>query len=161
MLENTSLNSPLSNTYVSVELRRLVIARADRLCEYCLLHEDDSYFGCQVDHIISEKHGGLTNADNLAFACTACNRNKGSDVGSIVLPLSSGVFSRFFNPRMDLWHEHFRLAGADGVHIVPLSNIGEVTARILGFNAPERLLERQTLREIDRYPTIEAVRRIG
>jgi 5-methylcytosine-specific restriction endonuclease McrA len=46
----------VSTTYISEGLRRLVIARADRLCEYCLLHEDDAYFGCEVDHIISEKH---------------------------------------------------------------------------------------------------------
>jgi hypothetical protein len=151
----------LSNTYISAELRRLVIARADRLCEYCLLHEDDSYFGCQVDHIISEKHGGLTDADNLALACTTCNRSKGSDVGSIVMPLSSGIFSRFFNPRKDLWRKHFRLDGSDGISIIPLSNIGEVTARILGFNSSERLLERQMLHEMNRYPTLEALRRIG
>lgn len=151
----------MSNTYISVELRRLVIARADRLCEYCLLHEDDSYFGCQVDHIISEKHGGLTEADNLAFACASCNRSKGSDVGSIVMPLSSGIFSRFFNPRKDLWHEHFRLDDSDGISIIPLSSIGEVTARILGFNNTERLLERQALCDINRYPTVEAFKRIG
>lgn len=161
MLENIFLNIPLSNTYISTELRRLVIARADRICEYCLLHEDDSYFGCQVDHIISEKHGGLTNVDNLAFACTTCNRSKGSDVGSIVMPLSSGIFSRFFNPRTDLWHGHFSLGGSDGISIIPLSNIGEVTTRILGFNSAERLLERQMLREMNRYPTVEALRRIG
>ena len=28
------------------------------LCEYCLIHEDDTVFGCEVDHIISTKHGG-------------------------------------------------------------------------------------------------------
>jgi hypothetical protein len=150
----------LSNTYISAELRRLVVARANRLCEYCLLHEDDSYFGCQVDHIISEKHGGLTLADNLAFACTTCNRSKGSDVGSIVMPFKGGIFSRFFNPRTDLWREHFML-DADGISIIPLSNIGEVTERILGFNTTERLLERQNLQEINRYPAVEALRVIG
>jgi hypothetical protein len=123
-----------------------------------LLHEDDAYFGCEVDHIISEKHGGLTNADNLAYACTTCNRSKGSDVGSIVMPLDSGMFSRFFNPRSDRWCDHFALD--DEITIVPLSNIGEVTARILDFNSSERLLERQSLREIGQYPTAEALGRI-
>ena len=127
------------------------------MCEYCLLHEEDAYFGCQVDHIISEKHGGLTDATNLAYACTTCNRNKGSDVGSILMPLSRGIFSRFFNPRTDEWREHFEI-NTNGITIISLSDIGEVTARILGFNSPERLLERQTLHEIDRYPTAEALR---
>ena len=69
----------MSQTYIPVELRRLVIRRALWRCEYCLLHEDDTYFGCEVDHVVSEKHGGQTVAENLAYACLACNRYKGSD----------------------------------------------------------------------------------
>lgn len=55
-------------SYVPTELRRLVAERADHICEYCLIHERDTYAGCQVDHVISEKHGGPTEADNLALA---------------------------------------------------------------------------------------------
>ena len=36
------------SSYVSAALRRLVAARADALCEYCLVHEDDAVFGCEV-----------------------------------------------------------------------------------------------------------------
>ncbi len=57
----------MGKAYVNAELRRLVVTRAERICEYCLIHEDDTYFGGGVDHIISEKHGGATAADNLAF----------------------------------------------------------------------------------------------
>ena len=71
-------------SYVGPALRRLVATRADRLCEYCLIHEDETYFGCEVDHIISEKHSGPTSADNLAYACAYCNRAKGADVGSVI-----------------------------------------------------------------------------
>jgi hypothetical protein len=45
---------------VSEQLRRQVAERAYHVCEYCLFHEDDTVWGCQVDHIISRKHGGLT-----------------------------------------------------------------------------------------------------
>jgi hypothetical protein len=151
----------LSTTYISAELRRLVVARADSLCEYCLVHEEDTFFGCEVDHVISEKHGGPTEADNLAYACLICNRNKGSDVGSVLPPLASGVFVRFFNPRTDLWSNHFGLEEGDGISIRPLTEVGQVTARILGFNSAERLLERQALRDAGRYPTTEARRRIS
>jgi hypothetical protein len=151
----------LSTTYISVELRRQVIARADHLCEYCLIHEEDTYFGCEVDHIISEKHGGPTALDNLGYACLFCNRNKGSDVGSIVPPLSSGVFSRFFNPRLDAWSEHFALDPTDGITIQPLTPVGEVTARILAFNSEERLMERRELRDVGRYPAAAALERMG
>ncbi len=72
------------SSYINAVLRRLVAIRANSLCEYCLIHEEDAFFGCEVDHIISEKHGGQTEADNLAYACAFCNRAKGSDIGSIV-----------------------------------------------------------------------------
>jgi hypothetical protein len=140
---------------VGVELRRLVAARANQLCEYCLLHEDDTYFGCEVDHVVSRKHGGLTEEDNLAYACALCNRNKGSDLGS--LEPDTGELVRFYDPRRDRWTDHFRLA-EDGVTIVPLTPVGRVTVRILGLNHNDRLLERTELREIGLYPPEAAMR---
>ena len=80
----------MSKTYINVALRQLVIRRANGLCEYCLIHEDDTYFGCQVDHIISEKHGGPTEEGNLAYACSFCNRNK-----VVILGLSYGGQDNF------------------------------------------------------------------
>jgi hypothetical protein len=146
----------MSSSYISAELRRLVESRAEKLCEYCLIAEEDTFLGCEMDHIISEKHGGLTQAENLANACVCCNQAKGSDVGSFHQPTAS--FVRFFNPRTDLWVEHFALSG---FRIEPLTPIGEVTARILGFNARERLLERETLVKFRRYPSTAAVHRIS
>jgi hypothetical protein len=145
----------MSVTYVTAELRRLVVARAQGLCEYCLIAEEDAFFGCEVDHIISEKHGGRTEAENLAFACVYCNQAKGSDVGSI--HWDSGEFVRFFNPRTAPWAEHFVLSG---YRIEPLTAIGAVTARILGFNVIERLLERQALQLLARYPNAAALKRM-
>jgi HNH endonuclease len=144
------------SSYVSAALRRLVAQRADHLCEYCLIHEDDTFFSCEVDHIISEKHGGTTREDNLAYACTFCNRFKGTDVGSVIW--QTGKFSRFFNPRADQWADHFAL---DGVRIVPRTEIGEVTVRILGLNDDDRILERETLWAIGRYPSAAARERIA
>lgn len=135
----------MSSTYISADLRRLVTARAANTCEYCRIHEDDTFFGCHIDHVISEKHGGLTTAENLAVACSPCNLYKGSDIGSVT---TAGVFTRFFHPRTDDWHEHFVLVGAV---LETRTAIGEVTARILQFNTPERLLERQELIEVGRY----------
>ena len=65
----------MSMTYISAELRRLVFTRAEGLCEYCLLAEEDTFYGCEVDHIISEKHGGPTQEDNLASACAVWNEH--------------------------------------------------------------------------------------
>jgi hypothetical protein len=148
----------VSVSRISAELRRLVADRAEGLCEYCLIHVDDTFFGCQVDHIISEKHGGLTREDNLAYACLFCNLHKGSDIGSLVPGTRTLV--RFFNPRLDHWNEHFSL-DHDGITIVPLTDIGEATARLFTFNSSERLLERHALLAVGRYPIAVARRRMG
>lgn len=136
----------MSTTYIGAELRRQVISRANNICEYCRIHEDDTFFGCQIDHIISEKHGGTTTFENLALACTFCNVAKGSDIGSIT---NDGIFTRFFNPRIDVWNEHFVLVG---IILEPLTPIGQVTVRLLQFNTLDRLLEREALIAVGRYP---------
>lgn len=108
-------------SYVTADLRRLVVARAEALCEYCVF----------------------------------CNRGKGTDLGSIAG--SSGNFVRFFNPRVDRWFDHFRIAGA---RIEPVTETGEVTVRILDFNSAERLLEREALCRVGRFPSPEALARL-
>jgi hypothetical protein len=120
------------------------------------VHDDDTFVGCQVDHIISEKHGGATVLENLALACATCNRAKGSDVGSVVT--GTGSFVRFFNPRIDRWSDHFTLRA---VEIVPLTAIGQVTERILQMNSIDRLLERGELEAAGRYPSATAIARLG
>ena len=122
------------------------------MCEYCLITEADTFYGCEVDHVISLKHGGSSEPENLAYACALCNRAKGSDIASIS---ASGELTRFFNPRTDRWAEHFRLEGAS---IQPLTTIGEVTARILGFNDSARLHERDEMIRFGKYPSEAAAR---
>lgn len=137
---------------VSDALRRVVAERAYHVCEYCLVHEEDVYHGCEVDHVRSVKHGGQTLTENLAFACFHCNRHKGTDLGSV--SARSGVLVRFYNPRTDRWNEHFQMIG-DRIEF--LTDIGEVTVRLLEFNHPERVAFRRMLVETGRYPTVEAL----
>ena len=133
--------------YISAEIRRLVAKRAGQRCEYCLIHEDDTFLGCEVDHIISKKHGGGNEPENLAYACLFCNRHKGTDIGSI--HPNTGKLTRFYNPRKDRWGKHSQL---NDVIIEPLTGIGEVTVRLFVFNNSERLLEREALISIGAYP---------
>jgi hypothetical protein len=83
--------------------------RAGGRCEYCLIHEEDSSFSHEVDHVISRQHGGATEFDNLALACLLCNRCKGTNLTSID---AAGTVIRLFNPRRDQWKAHFRLEGS-------------------------------------------------
>ena len=143
------------SSYINDDLRYLVASRANHLCEYCLIAEENTFFGCQVDHIISLKHGGPTEPNNLAYACAFCNRHKGSDIASIVP--ETGNLIRFYNPRIDKWADHFRLNGS---MIESATETGEAAARILGFNSKDRILEREALMGIGSYPTAEALARM-
>ena len=146
----------MSPGYISSETRRLVAARADGLCEYCLVHDVHCLKPHEVDHIQSLKHGGSSGLSNLAFACHECNRCKGTDVGTI-LP-RSGRFSRLYHPRTDAWLEHFRL---EGIFIIGVTDIGIATARVLYFSERERVRHRERLWTFRVYPPPEALRRMG
>ncbi|OKH15181.1 HNH endonuclease [[Limnothrix rosea] IAM M-220] len=130
----------MERVYLSRKLRDLVAERANHACEYCKINEQDTALSCAIDHIISLKHGGSNEADNLAYACVFCNRYKGSDIGSIIWETKD--FVRFYHPRWDVWEEHFQF---QQTQIKPLTPIGNVTAKILCFNEPNRILERQYL----------------
>ncbi len=132
---------------VSSALRAAVIERAGWRCEYCLHPLEASLLTFEMEHIVAEKHGGLTTLDNLALACPYCNRFKGTDLGS--LDPETGQLTPFYNPRTQRWADHFRL---DGGQIVPLTPEARVTVAILQLNHSDRLIERQRLIQVGRYP---------
>lgn len=131
---------------IPLALRQLVIQRAGGRCEYCLVHQDVSPYAHEIDHLIARKHGGQTVAENLALACLACNRRKGSDLTAID-PLTGDIVP-LFNPRVQLWQEHFTL---DGAYVVGATTIGRATVFLLGINAPERVARRKALMDENLY----------
>jgi hypothetical protein len=137
----------MSRTYITVEMRRIVIERAGNCCEYCLLSQEDNTFSFQIDHVVSEKHEGETTLANLSLSCPSCNHFKGSDIAA--LDHQTKAYTPFYNPRTQTWEHHFRLNEAT---IEPISPEGRVTARLLKFNRAEILDERRALLELGRYP---------
>jgi hypothetical protein len=134
-------------TYIPKALRRFVRTRTDHCCEYCRFREDATLFSFEMEHIVSEKHGGETAKGNLALACPYCNRFKGTDLVSI--DPETGLLTPFFNPRQQIWADHFALLGNGTIQ--PLTAEGRVTAIILQFNEPSRVDERHRLQQIGMY----------
>jgi hypothetical protein len=124
-----------------------VIARAGNRCEYCLIHQDEVVSTHQVDHVIADKHGGQTVADNLALSCMTCNLRKASDISSI--DPETGAVVPLFNPRTQSWDDHFRI---DGLRISGLTAEGRTTVKFLQLNSYERLAERIELASAGRFP---------
>jgi len=125
----------------------MVGERAAFRCEYCLLHEEDSYCPHQIDHVISRKHGGSMDPGNLAYACLRCNAWKGSDIGSI--DPATNALVHLFHPRQQRWSDHFLLRNAI---IEPLTPAARATARLLKLNLDKRIVERGLLIAAGRYP---------
>lgn len=123
---------------VSVALRRKLYALAAECCEYCLFPASLAEFPHEPDHIIAVQHRGTTTLENLALACFPCNRHKGSNVGSY--DEITGELTRLFHPRRDRWQDHFALHNGE---ILPITDIGRVTAHVLQFNTPNRIAERK------------------
>ncbi|HIK17639.1 MAG TPA: HNH endonuclease [Leptolyngbyaceae cyanobacterium M33_DOE_097] len=132
------------SSYIPAALRRSVYDRANGCCEYCFTPELAAFASYEVDHIIAEKHGGLTQEDNLALSCSLCNKHKGSDLASI--DPQTGEIVRLYHPRRDCWVDHFCLTGAK---FTPLSPVGRVTVRLLQLNRDDRVEERRLLIEAD------------
>jgi hypothetical protein len=130
----------MSQTYIPVAMRKVVRDRAKDRCEYCLIHSSMTFAMHCIDHIVAEKHGGATDANNLANSCTICNLHKGTDLTSI--DSETGFIVPPFNPRRDRWRDHFRVTGG---LIEPLTPTGRATERLLQFNAKDRVKEREQL----------------
>ena len=128
-------------------LRTLVAKRAGFRCEYCRVHQNDMVFTFQADHIISRKHGGLTLLENLANACSVCNQNKSSDLGTYLH--GSNRLTRLFNPRRDVWEKHFKAVNGE---IIPLTKIGAATVKVLDLNDSDRVNLRRLFTLQGSYP---------
>jgi len=140
---------------VKAQQRQQVADRAYHVCEYCLLHEDDTFWGCQIDHIISRKHGGASVPGNLAWACACCNNHKGSDIATLVG--QPPRLSRLYHPRQERWIDCFRLHG----YRIEANNLpGTATEKLLQLNQDSRLRGRAALGQTGRYPAIEALARM-
>jgi 5-methylcytosine-specific restriction endonuclease McrA len=130
----------MSPSHLPSSVRQLVYDRAAGCCEYCLIPETAVLAVHQIDHIISKKHGGSDEVANLALSCVLCNKHKGSDLTSI--DPDTGKIVPLYHPRQDKWADHFELQEAQFIGLTPT---GRVTIRLLQFNRPDRVEERQLL----------------
>jgi len=136
---------------ISATLRAAVFHRAAEYCEYCRLSQHGQEASFHVDHVIPRTAGGSTTADNLAVACVSCSLRKWAK--QTANDPDSGKESPLFNPRTQLWGEHFRWEGA---RIVPLTAIGRATVAALAMNRPLILAIRQEQAAAGRHPPVRS-----
>jgi 5-methylcytosine-specific restriction endonuclease McrA len=118
--------------------------RAQHACEYCRLPQRASLLPHQIDHIIAQQHMGSDEESNLCLCCLRCNLKKGPNIASTDPEAGSAYrIVALFHPRKQRWHTHFQLR-EDG-RIEGVTREGRATARLLDFNAEERVQLRRLL----------------
>ncbi|MSR60780.1 MAG: HNH endonuclease [Planctomycetaceae bacterium] len=125
---------------METQLKELVWSRANGCCEYCEIPQVFDPIGFQIDHIIADQHRGSTSQENLALACYTCNHHKGPNIAGFDLETNDTV--PLFNPRKDVWSDHFRWNGAELQGLTP---VGRVTVHVLAINRDFRVALRRTL----------------
>jgi hypothetical protein len=130
----------MSQAYLPVALRRRIIESSRHRCGYCLSSQLNDGQRYHFEHLIPLSAGGTTIEQNLWLACPRCNLHKGTQTDG--LDLATGLRVPLFNPREQVWQEHF-VWGEDGTHIVGLTPIGRVTVSALCLNDDLALIARR------------------
>ncbi len=86
---------------------------------------------------------------NTCFACAHCNAAKGPNVAAY--DPESDVLVPLFNPRIDLWDEHFHWQGAV---LVGQTAIGRATIEVLRINDADRVEQRLELIDAGLFPPL-------
>lgn len=127
--------------------RQRVSDRANHRCEYCGMPQELDIQPFQLDHIRAQKHSGQTTTANLALCCLPCNSYKGANVAGY--DPESDELQPLFNPRRDVWDEHFEW---NGPFLVGKSAIGRTTIDVLRINLSNRVEHRQLLIQAGLFP---------
>ena len=139
----------MSETYIPKALRRRMAEQARHRCGYCLTSEFVVGVPMEIDDILPESLGGLTEEENLWLACSLCNDHKGDRIAA--LDPETGEIVRLFNPRFQEWAGHFAWSETSD-RIIGLTPIGRATVIALSLNRPTLVRARQLWKLVGWHP---------
>jgi len=145
----------MSRTYVSKELRERVAEQAMYRCGYCLSAQAIVGAPMEIDHLIPESLGGLTEESNLWLACSLCNDCKSNRIAAV--DPATGEVVRLFDPRRQTWTEHFRWTPS-GDEIIGLTAPGRATVAALQLNRATLVESRRLWAFVGWHPPAERLR---
>jgi HNH endonuclease len=128
------------------KLRAEVVARAGNRCEYCHLARRGQVGTFPIDHVVPRSNAGLTQSENLALACPHCNGHKWA--GMTGIDPTTGREESLFNPRTQVWSDHFEWSTADTDELRGKTPCGHATIARLQMNHPDLVLVRGLLRQL-------------
>jgi hypothetical protein len=116
---------------ISDTLRQRIRIRANFVCEYCHSPERLSANRFTVDHTWPQSLGGSDDFENLALACRRYNERRSNFTEG--LDPDTGATVSLFNPRKQVWKEHFVWADR-GTVIAGTTAMGRATVDRLDMN---------------------------
>jgi len=142
----------MSRPSLSPTLRQRVADTFDHRCAYC--HTAQRIIGplLEIDHIIPQSRGGSSAEENLTLACPVCNSYKSDSVDAF--DPGSGGLSSLFNPRTQVWAEHFAWRDG-GAIVVGLTGCGRATVAALRMNDAEVVAARRLWIAVGWHPPAE------
>jgi len=142
----------MSPHYLSPTLRQRVAETFGHRCVYC--HTAQRIIGplLEIDHILPQSQGGSSAEENLALACPVCNSHKSALVEAV--DPESGAIVPLFNPRTQVWAEHFVWLEA-GAMIAGVTICGRATVVALHMNDADVVAARRLWIAVGWHPPME------
>ena len=128
----------MTRPYLPEEVEARVRATAQHRCGYCLSPQHLVMARLEIEHLIPLAQNGSNDESNLWLACPLCNRYKGDKISAI--DPATGQVIPFFNPRTQLWSEHFQWS-PDGLQIMGRTAVGRATVAALHLSDDPTSLE--------------------
>lgn len=122
------------------DLRKKVQESFHYRCAYCQSSQQYVLGVLEIDHIIPLSLGGTSDETNLCLACRLCNNYKSNQIDAIDLTTNTNV--RLFNPRTQLWKEHFEW-DETSTQIIGTTPCGRATVDALKLNNKIALIVRK------------------
>ena len=95
----------------------------------------------EVDHVIPISRNGTDELDNLALSCRICNLRKSDRIEGMDAVTLETV--KLFNPREDVWSEHFEKQTQLPYQILGKTATGRATIARLDMNSSLQLRARR------------------
>ncbi len=135
---------------ISKLLAEKVRLSANYRCGYCLAPQNLLPYKIEIDHLYPLGLGGETKEDNLWLCCRECNAHKARK--RRITDDLTGKSVTIFNPRTQIWHEHFELS-ADQTEIIGKTACGRATVANLQMNNIYQRTARAAWVEASLYPS--------
>ena len=134
---------------ISNELKEKIRHQSKNRCGYCLIPQEIYPLPLEIEHLYPKSAGGTDTEENLWLACRVCNNFKHTKI-EVLIPRTNRKIS-VFNPRRQIWREHFEF-NQDQTKIIGKTDCGRATVRALKLNNELAVSVRKKWVGIDWYP---------